>query len=116
GQLENTPVELPNPKDTEDEQIVGEFLGDQPRAETWRSYKEVLAVRLKEALESRDAAAPDSLQYLNLDKKVRELREQVRVLAEEEAITQFVEDSVRATMTRPQSFHAGDESDDEGYG
>jgi hypothetical protein len=100
----------------EDEQIVEEFLGDQPRADTWRSYKEALAARLKEALASRDAVAPDSLQYLNLDKKVDELREMVRVLAEEEAITQFVEDSVRATMTRPQTFRQGDEFDDEGYG
>lgn len=104
------------PEDTEREQIVEEFLGDQPRADTWRSYKEVLAARLKEALASRDAAAPDSLQYLNLDKKVNELREMVRVLAEEEAITQFVEDSVRATMIRPQTFRPGDEFDDEGYG
>jgi hypothetical protein len=60
--------------------------------------------------------APDSLQYLIHDKKVEELREQVRVLAEEEAITQFVEDSIRATMTRPPSFSGGDEFDDEGYG
>jgi hypothetical protein len=104
------------PENTEDEQIVEEFLGDQPRADTWRSYKEALAERLREALASRDAVAPDSLQYLNLDKKVSELREQVRVLAEEEAITQFVEDSVRATMTRPQTFRPGDEFDDEGYG
>lgn len=103
-------------EDTEDEQILTEFLGDQPRADTWRSYKEALAARLKDALDSRNAVAPDSLQYLILDKKVGELREQVRVLAEEEAITQFVEDSVRATMTRPQSFHPGDEFDDEGYG
>lgn len=106
--------EKPKETRTEDEQILEEFLGDQPRAETWRSYKEILAERLKEALTSRDAVAPDSLQYLNLDKKVGELREQVRVLAEEEAITQFVEDSVRATMTRPQTFQ-GDEFD-EGYG
>jgi hypothetical protein len=103
-------------KDTEREEIVEEFLGDQPRADTWRSYKEALAERLKEALASRDAVAPDSLQYLILDKKVGELREQVRVLAEEEAITQFVEDSVRATMIRPQAFRPGDEFDDEGYG
>lgn len=104
------------PKVTEDEQIVSEFLGDQPRAETWRSYKDALAARLKESLASRDSVAPDSLQYLIHDKKVEELREQVRVLAEEEAITQFVEDSVRATMTRPPSFSDGDEFDDEGYG
>ena len=103
-------------KGTEQEEIVEEFLGDQPRAGTWRSYKEALAERLKEALASRDAVAPDSLQYLILDKKVGELREQVRVLAEEEAITQFVEDSVRATVTRPQTFRPGDEFDDEGYG
>ena len=104
------------PKDTESEQILDDFLGEQPRADTWRSYKEALAERLKEALASRDAVAPDSLQYLILDKKVGDLREQVRVLAEEEAITQFVEDSVRATMIRPRSFGQGDEFDDEGYG
>lgn len=108
--------EKPKETRTEDEQILEEFLGDQPRAETWRSYKEILAERLKDALTARDVVAPDSLQYLNLDKKVGELREQVRVLAEEEAITQFVEDSVRATMTRPQTFNPGDEFDDEGYG
>ncbi|MBC8102850.1 MAG: hypothetical protein H7Z41_09710 [Cytophagales bacterium] len=104
--------------DPQGEQVIEEFLGEQPRADHWRSLKETLAERLRDAVVARDEADPDDLQFLALEKKIRDLREQVRVLAEEEAITRFVEDSVRATLTRPRNFQLGDEFDldDEGYG
>ena len=84
-----------------DEQVIEEFLEGQPRAEMWRSLKESLNERLADAVASRDALAEDDPQRAAAEKRVRELRRQVAALAQEEAVTQFVEDSVRASLSRP---------------
>lgn len=86
------------------EEIIEEFLDGQPRAAKWREYKEALRTRLAIAREKRDALPESSPERAEWEQKVVELREQVRVLAEEEAITEFVEDSVRASVSRPRPF------------
>lgn len=95
--------------------IIDEFLQGQPRSETWQSLKETLAARLVDARAERDACAPDDPRRALLEKKVRELAEQVRVLAEEEAVTRFVEDSVRASLARPRMPGDEGEDDEAGY-
>lgn len=104
--------------DPASEQALDDFLEGQPRAEQWRGYREALAARLRDAIAARDTAAADDPQRPNLDARVEELREMVHALAEEEAITQFVENSVRAAIARPAPPpRPGDEFDldDEGY-
>ena len=98
------------------EEIVEDFLGGAPRAQQWRAYREALQDRYRDAVAARDSADPDSPDFVSLEKRVRELREQVQALAEEEAVTQFVEDSVRASLTRPRPFVAPDGEDDYGDG
>jgi len=83
------------------DQIIDEFLEGAPRAETWRELRQTLADRLRDARETLNRAPENSPNRTLLEKKVRELREQVAALEQEEAITRFVEDSVRATVARP---------------
>jgi hypothetical protein len=93
--------------------VIEEFLDGQPRAGVWRELREALAARLADAVAERDAAPEGDLRRAELDKRVRELRDQVAALAQEEAVTQFVEDSVRATLTRPRpAGYLGDDEDE----
>lgn len=95
------------------EEVIEDFLDGQPRAETWREYKEALSSRLKYALADLKASLPDSPDRAALEEKVAELREQVAALAQEEAITQFVEDSVRSSLSKPRPFpDFGDDDED----
>ncbi len=83
------------------DQIIDEFLEGAPRSDTWRELRQTLADRLKDARATLSTAPENSPNRTVLEKKVRELREQVAALEQEEAITRFVEDSVRATVARP---------------
>jgi polyhydroxyalkanoate synthesis regulator phasin len=78
-----------------DEQAVQQFLGDRPGAEQLREWRTTLQRRLQamEAERERSKDAPGGL-----DAKIAQLKKQVAALGEEEAITEFVEDSVRVTM------------------
>ena len=69
--------------------IIEEFLDGAPRAETWSKLHEALALRLEAA--RREGDTP----------QIEQLKQQVAALAQEEAITRFVEDSVRVTLVRP---------------
>ena len=75
--------------------IIEEFLDGAPRAETWGKLHEALALRLEAARHEGDTA------------RIEQLEQQVAALAQEEAITRFVEDSVRVALVRPR----GDEFD-----
>ena len=94
--------------------ILSEFLGDSPRASQLRELIATLQTRLQAFTAERDALPESDPQRRSLDKKVKELRSQLTVLTEEEAISTFVEDSVRATLSRPASFSGDLGPDDDG--
>lgn len=71
------------------ERVIGEFLDGKPRASTLRDLRLALEAKLRRM--EQDPFAPSE--------QIQELREQVRMLYEEELITQFVEDSVRFTLS-----------------
>ena len=108
----NVPDEKPG--DGQDA-VIEEFLEGQPRADTWKELREVLTVRYKEALATRDQMDPDDAAFASQEKRVRELREQIAALAQEEAVTRFVEDSVRASLARPSTESGADDDDEAGY-
>jgi hypothetical protein len=81
--------------------VIADVLGDTPRAAYWRDLRLTLAERLKVATQERDTLPPSSPERSALEKRIEELRHQVHVLATEEAVTQFVEDSIRASLHRP---------------
>jgi hypothetical protein len=84
------------------EPLIEEFLEGAPRAETWGELRKALALRLEAARREDDQA------------RIDELEQQVAALAQEEAITRFVEDSVRVSLVRPRAADAHyDEFDDD---
>lgn len=96
------------------DEVIEEFLDGQPRADKWREWEQALRARLADARERHAETAPDSAQRRAWDEKISELKTQVRVLAEEEAITRFVEDSVRNSLSRPRPLpRLGEDDPDE---
>lgn len=93
----------------DEEQVIDEFVGGT-RADTWRSLRETLEVRLRDAVAERNALPSNDARRALLERKVRELKEQVAALAQEEIVTQFVEDTVRASLNRPR-LDTNDEDD-----
>lgn len=91
--------------------ILESFLEGKPRAETWRQLRETLGERLKRLKEELEALPDGAPGAASLRKKVEETRQQVAALAEEEAISRFVEDSVRATIARPHPLEALDDEE-----
>jgi hypothetical protein len=94
--------------------VIDEFLEGQPRSDTWRELRESLQARLDDARADLAAAPPDDPRRTDLGRRVRELKTQVAALAQEEAVTQFVEESVRASLSRPRSLSGNDDEDDDG--
>jgi hypothetical protein len=96
------------------EKALDDFLEGQPRSSQWREMRLSLQDRLRDAITARDAAIERGEPQPALERKVRDLREKVSALAQEEAITRFVEDSVRSSLMRPLPAGFGGE-DDAGY-
>lgn len=71
------------------ERVIEGFLDGKPRASTLRDIRLALEAKLRRMEQDLSASS----------EQIQELREQVRVLYEEELITQFVEDSVRFTLS-----------------
>lgn len=103
-----------------EDQVIEEFLEGQPRADEWKELTAALNGRLKDALEQRDALPANDVRRADWEARITELRDQVAALATEAAITEFVEDSVRMSLSRPRRPGGPDEDDDEfaieGYG
>jgi hypothetical protein len=71
------------------ERVIEQFLEGKPRASTLRELRQALEMKLRWMEE--DPCTPSE--------QIEQTREQVRVLYEEELITQFVEDSIRFTLS-----------------
>jgi hypothetical protein len=99
---------------SEDEEIIETFFGENARSGELRELKETLQTRLRIVTAERDALPDTDGGRAVLERKIRELKEQVTVLAQEEAVSAFVEDSVRATLFRPDASGDLGEGDDGG--
>jgi len=75
--------------------VVRGFLGDQASALELREMREALQDRLRR-LKAEAEADPTSFEELRL--KIDQVQHQIRALAEEEAISGFVEETVRASI------------------
>ncbi|MBC8141216.1 MAG: hypothetical protein H7Y38_07220 [Armatimonadetes bacterium] len=103
--MENTLIYDPR------EEIIEDFLDGQLRASKWRELRVALQTRLDRAKEQLSALPATSSERGEIEERITELKTQVRALAEEEAITQFVEESVSNSLTRPRPFPAFDDGD-----
>jgi hypothetical protein len=79
-----------------EEEAIRQFLGDRPEAEQLREWRETLEHRLEALEKDRQRASADVAPAM--DAKITQLKRQIAALLEEEAITQFVQDSVRVTL------------------
>ncbi len=85
------------------DQVIQDFLGDDPRASQWRALRQALGDRRaalrRQRRQEAQADAPDARLH-TLDAQIASLDRQVAALATEEAISQFVEDSIKVTLAR----------------
>jgi LmbE family N-acetylglucosaminyl deacetylase len=89
----------------ETDQVIEDFLGDSPRATEWRAMHQALSDRLKARRQQREeeaAAGADVPRLHALDLQIASLERQVTALKTEEAVTQFVEDSIKVTLAKAQ--------------
>ncbi len=84
----------------DEEEIIDEFLGENPRARELRLMRAALEQRRHVFQKERERAA-DERARATLNARIAELDRQITALRDEEAITTFVENSVRVTLHKP---------------
>jgi len=92
--------------------VVNDFMGGTLRANQWRELRVVLEARLVNAKLQLVDTPVGSTAHRSLQRKVKEMTLQVNALLQEEAVAQFVEDSVIATVSRPHPLEVMDGFDD----
>ncbi len=90
----------------ETEEAIDEFLDGKPRARELAEMVSALEVR-RETLQRELDAATDAARRKEWAYRIAEVDRQIRILREEQAITGFVEDSIRVTATRAQLEEEG---------
>lgn len=101
-------VEKGEPEVSEEEQAIREVLGENPRAQELQEMRIALEQR-RDGMQRDKARTQNLAEQTRLQAKIQELDRQVKVLRQEEGITQFVENSVRVTLHKA----GGDEFDEE---
>lgn len=79
--------------------MLEEFLGDTPRAAEWRELRRALVDRRRGLRGQREVEA-DPAALAALDAQISALTRQIGTLETEEVVARFVEDSVRASLSR----------------
>jgi hypothetical protein len=92
--------------------VINDFMGGTLRANQWRELRVVLEARLEDAKLQLVDTPVGSTAHRSLQRKVKEMTLQVNALLQEEAVAQFVEDSVIATVSRPHPLEVMDGFDD----
>ena len=77
---------------------VGDFLGKRPRAEELADLRAALQRRV-ETMKADLARAQDPAERAQIEKDLATAARNIEVLSREEMITEFVEESVRATAS-----------------
>lgn len=95
----------------ETERAIDEVLEGKPRSEEIAEMVAALEERRRTFMRERDAAA-DEARRKEWEARIREVERQIATLREEQAITGFVEDSVRVTVNRPRADTDWDEPDE----
>lgn len=88
--------------------VIDDFMGGKPRANQWRELRIVLEAKLADTKLQLAVTSPGSSENRSLQRKVKEMTAQVNVLIQEEAVAQFVEDSIIATVSRPHPLEIQD--------
>ena len=97
------------------ERVIQDFLGNNPRAAEWRALRQALSERLLalRRLRRQEAeAGADSTRLHALDLQIAAADRQVAALETEEAVSQFVEDSIMVTLAKAGPL---EDEENEGY-
>ncbi|MBI3946693.1 MAG: hypothetical protein HY321_12290 [Armatimonadetes bacterium] len=97
------------PERDEVEEVVESFLGGRPGADETARLRRALEERA-EGMKAALARAGDAAERARTERELKTLARQIEALAREELIAEFVEDSVRATIS---SSHAKPEEREE---
>lgn len=89
------------------DEAVERFLEGQPGSAELGEWRATLQERLTALRQERELGHPD--QAGRLEREIRKLEKQIDALAAEEAITGFVEESVRVTLAMGSVVETGDE-------
>jgi|SRR5579871_3568641 len=84
----------------DEEEVIDEFLGENPRARELRLMRAALEQR-RAGLRRESERTADPAERAKLASRLKELERQIEALQQEEAITEFVETSVRMTLHKP---------------
>ncbi len=87
----------------ETERVIQDFLGEHPRATEWRALRQALSERLLALRRQRrqeGETGADAPRLHALDLQIGSLDRQVAALETEEAVSQFVENSLRVTLAK----------------
>jgi hypothetical protein len=84
----------------DEEEVLDEFMGENPRARELRQMRSALEQR-RAAFQRDRERATDEREQANLKAKIAELNRQIATIHQEEAIATFVEHSVRVTLHKP---------------
>lgn len=82
------------------DQVIDEFLKEKPRARDLAEMIDALQIRRENFLREKELTT-DRVRQKEWDSRIREVEQQIRILREEQAITNFVEDSIRVSIHRP---------------
>lgn len=94
-----------------EEDLINEALGENPRARELRLMRAALEERRNGLRKEADLPGADTPRRIS---KLRELDKQIEALHREEAIAEFVENSVRVTLSKSAAQHGQhDFTDDE---
>lgn len=86
---------LPN-----EDEVIEEVLGENPRARELRLMRAALEQRWANVRREQQRSVEER-ERAQLGARLKELETQIAALRQEEAITTFVEDSVRVTLHKP---------------
>jgi len=106
--METDDYELEMP---DEDAAIESVLGANPRASELHAMIEALVLRRRAVLREAERSISAN-ERIKLESKLAEIEMQLKTLREEEAITTFVENSVRVTLSRPPSFTDTDEEMD----
>jgi len=93
-----------------EEDAVRDFLGERPGADELSEWRGLLQRRLEALREEEKKGPPEAV--APLQGKIAQLARQIAALQEEEAVTRFVEDSVRVTLAMGAAYEGHDQTEE----
>lgn len=82
-----------------EDDVIDDVLGENPRASELRLMRAALEQR-RDALRSEAERSTDETERSRLASRLKVLDKQIDALRQEEGITEFVENSVRVTLSK----------------